>query len=54
LIAQDAYHVARYTRQPDTEWSFLDSIGRHTELMLRSLDIAPKLAMVYEKVELEE
>jgi Uma2 family endonuclease len=54
LIAQDAYHVARYTRQPDGEWSFLDAIGRETELILRSLGISLKLAMVYEKVDLEE
>ena len=51
LIAQDEYHIEKFTRQSDNTWVFSEAIGRDGSLELRTIQCTLRLEEVYEKVD---
>ncbi|MET0623567.1 MAG: Uma2 family endonuclease [Pyrinomonadaceae bacterium] len=52
LIAQDEYHVAQHTKQPDGRWLLADIRGAEGRVELTSVECVLSLADVYERVEM--
>lgn len=54
LIAQDRYHLMRYSRQPDNQWLLLETYSEGDRITLSSIGCTLALAEVYAKVEFPE
>ena len=54
LIAQDKYHLTRYSRQPDSQWLLLETYSEADTVTLRSIECHLALADVYAKVDFPE
>jgi Uma2 family endonuclease len=53
LVAQDAYHVEHYLRQPDGQWLLSEADGPEATIHLPTINCDLALADVYEKVDIE-
>jgi len=54
LIAQDKYHLMRYSRQPDNQWLLLETYSEADTVTLSSIECRLALADVYAKVHFPE
>jgi Uma2 family endonuclease len=52
LIAQNKYHIERYTRQEPQTWILTEAVGIDTSIMLDSIQCVLSLGDTYELVEL--
>jgi len=54
LIAQDKYHLMRYSHQPDNQWLLLETYSEADTVTLSSIECRLALADVYAKVDFPE
>jgi Uma2 family endonuclease len=51
LVAQDRYHIERFTRQANGQWLLSEAMGPDGVIQLESIECTLALAEVYDKVE---
>jgi hypothetical protein len=50
LIAQDRYHIERFTRQENQLWLLSEAVGATASLSISGLNLVLRLQDVYEQV----